>query len=182
MKITSLSIPDVKLIEPDIFGDDRGFFMETWSQASFLDAGIDIQFIQDNFSRSNKGVLRGLHYQIQNPQGKLVRCTRGEVFDVVVDLRKSSPYFGNWASVTLSEKNRLAMWIPPGFAHGFLVTSDTADFQYKCSDVYAPAHERTIQWDDSDLNIDWPIGIVGAPIVSEKDSLGVSFKSAEVYD
>lgn len=182
MKITSLSIPDVKLIEPDVFGDDRGFFMETWSQASFLDAGIDIQFIQDNFSRSNKGVLRGLHYQIQNPQGKLVRCTRGEVFDVVVDLRKSSPYFGNWASVTLSEKNRLAMWIPPGFAHGFLVTSDTADFQYKCSDVYAPAHERTIQWDDSDLNIDWPIGIVGAPIVSEKDSLGVSFKSAEVYD
>ena len=127
-------------------------------------------------------MLRGLHYQIQNPQGKLVRCTRGEVFDVVVDLRKSSPYFGNWASVTLSEKNRLAMWIPPGFAHGFLVTSDTADFQYKCSDVYAPAHERTIQWDDSDLNIDWPIGIVGAPIVSEKDSLGVSFKSAEVYD
>ena len=182
MNVTSLSIPDVKLIEPAVYGDDRGFFMETWSAASFIDAGIDVAFLQDNFSRSGKGILRGLHYQIQHPQGKLVRCTRGEVFDVVVDLRKSSPFFGKWLSVVLSEKNRLAMWVPPGFAHGFVVTSESADFQYKCSDIYAPTYERTIQWNDTDLNIRWPIAEVGTPVVSDKDATGVPFASAEVFD
>ena len=182
MNVTSLSIPDVKLIEPAVYGDDRGFFMETWSAASFIEAGIDVAFLQDNFSRSGKGILRGLHYQIQHPQGKLVRCTRGEVFDVVVDLRRSSPFFGKWLSVVLSEKNRLAMWVPPGFAHGFVVTSESADFQYKYSDIYAPTYERTIQWNDTDLNISWPVAEVGTPVVSDKDASGVPFASAEVFE
>ena len=181
MKVTPLSIPDVKLIEPDVYGDDRGFFMETWSRSSFLEVGIDAQFVQDNFSRSGKGILRGLHYQIKNPQGKLVRCVRGSVFDVVVDLRASSSDFGKSAGLILSEENRHSLWVPPGFAHGFFVLSEFADFQYKCSDVYAPHYERTVMWDDPDLNIDWPLDPGKSPIISDKDARGVSFKSAEVF-
>ena len=175
MNVTSLSIPDVKLIEPAVYGDDRGFFMETWSAASFIEAGIDVAFLQDNFSRSGKGILRGLHYQIQHPQGKLVRCTRGEVFDVVVDLRRSSPFFGKWLSVVLSEKNRLAMWVPPGFAHGFVVLSDIVDFEYKCTDYYDPKDNGIIHWNDPDLGITWPENI--QITTSERDTNAPSFRS-----
>ena len=177
MKATRLAIPEVVLIEPKVFGDARGFFFESFNQKAFNEAtGTNHQFVQDNHSRSAQGVLRGLHYQIQQPQGKLVRVVRGAVFDVAVDIRKSSPTFGRWVGAELSEDNQHQLWVPPGFAHGFLVLSDLADFLYKTTDYYAPQYERSILWNDSDLNIDWPIG---EPILSNKDRQGLKFNSAD---
>ena len=181
MNITETKIPAVKLIEPKVFGDERGFFMETWNQKAFREAGINATFVQDNHSRSVKNTLRGLHYQIRQPQGKLVRVTRGEVFDVAVDLRTNSPTFGQWVGEYLSEENKRMLWVPPGFAHGFLVTSDTADFQYKCTDFYAPEHERTIAWDDVKLSIKWPLPLKGNLILSAKDSSAKRFIDSEYY-
>ncbi len=156
MKVRPQKIPEVLLIEPDVFGDDRGFFMESWHQKKYAEAGLGLNFVQDNHSRSTAGVLRGLHYQLRRPQGKLVRVVTGAVFDVVVDIRVGSPSFGQWLGVELSEKNRLELYVPPGFAHGFCVLSDTADFLYKCTDFYAPDDERGILWSDPDLGINWP--------------------------
>lgn len=181
MKIVPTRIPDVKLIEPNVFGDERGFFMETWNEKSFVEAGINETFVQDNHSRSVKNTLRGLHYQIKQPQGKLVRVSRGEVFDVAVDLRKGSPTFGHWVGEILSEYNRRVLWVPPGFAHGFLVISETADFQYKCTNFYAPEYERCIHWADDTLAIEWPVPGGIEPIVSPKDAGGASFSTAEIY-
>ncbi len=169
MQVTPLSIPDVLLIEPRVFGDARGFFLETWSDAGFSAGGIDASFVQDNLSRSTLGVLRGLHFQRRHTQGKLVRCTRGEVFDVAVDLRQGSSSFGQWIGELLSEDNKRALWIPPGFAHGFLSLSATVDFQYKCSDIYDPESECTINWDDPDIGISWPLERVGEVQLSVKD-------------
>ncbi len=182
MKITETRIPDVKLIEPKVFGDERGFFMETWNEKAFREAGINASFVQDNHSRSVKNTLRGLHYQIKQPQGKLVRVTRGEVFDIAVDLRSNSPTFGQWVGEYLSEDNNRILWVPPGFAHGFLVTSDTADFQYKCTDFYAPEFERAIHWADKELAIEWPLAVGMTPIVSPKDGQAVTFAQAEKYE
>ncbi len=178
MKITETSIPDVKLIEPKAFGDERGFFMETWNEQAFREAGIDATFVQDNHSRSVKNTLRGLHYQIKQPQGKLVRVTRGEVLDVAVDLRPESPTFGQWVGEYLSEDNKRMLWVPPGFAHGFLVTSDTADFQYKCTDLYAPEYERSIAWNDPDIGVNWGHVDAAQLMLSGKDSQGQSLKAA----
>lgn len=180
MNFLPTEIPDVVLVEPQVFGDHRGFFMETWHAQKFAEAGLDLQFVQDNHSSSGKGILRGLHYQLQHAQGKLVRVTRGEVYDVAVDIRRSSPTFGKHVGVTLSEENKLIMWVPPGFAHGFLVTRDDTEFQYKCTDVYAPEHERTILWNDPALGIAWPLD--GAePVLSGKDAVGTPLEDAEVY-
>lgn len=178
MDIISTRIPDVKLIKPKVFGDERGFFMETWNQHAFSEAGINATFVQDNHSRSVKNTLRGLHYQIKQPQGKLVRVTRGEVFDVAVDLRPGSATFGQWVGEYLSEDNNRMLWVPPGFAHGFLVTSETADFQYKCTDFYAPEYERTIHWNDTALNIEWGVESELSLLLSEKDRAGKSFEQA----
>ena len=180
MKATPLAIPDVILIEPKVFGDERGFFFESFNQAQFEQAiGTSVQFVQDNHSRSAKHVLRGLHYQIQQPQGKLVRVVQGEVFDVAVDLRKRSKTFGQWVGEILSAENKRQLWIPEGFAHGFVVLSDTAEFLYKTTDYYAPAHERCILWNDETLAIHWPAGI--QPILSAKDAQGKAFVDAEVF-
>lgn len=181
MKATPLAIPEVVLIEPRVFGDERGFFFESFNQIKFEEAiGRSVQFVQDNHSRSVKHVLRGLHYQIQQPQGKLVRVVQGEVFDVAVDLRKSSPTFGQWASRILSAENKCQLWIPEGFAHGFVVLSDTAEFLYKTTDYYAPVYERCLLWNDPALDIQWPAGI--NPILSAKDAQGKSFNEAETFD
>lgn len=180
MKATPLAIPDVVLIEPKVFGDARGFFYESYNQKSFEDAiGMGLDFVQDNHSRSVKGVLRGLHYQIEQAQGKLVRVVQGSVFDVAVDIRKSSPTFGQWVGAILSEDNKHQLWVPAGFAHGFLVLSDTAEFLYKTTDYYAPEHERCIAWNDPTLKIDWPLD--GEPTLSAKDSQGQSLTEAHVY-
>ena len=177
MQATRLAIPDVVLIEPKVFGDARGFFYESFNQRAFSQAtGTDHQFVQDNHSRSNKGVLRGLHYQIQQPQGKLVRVVQGAVFDVAVDIRKSSPTFGQWVGAELSADNHRQLWVPPGFAHGFVVLSDTAEFLYKTTDYYAPEYERCILWSDIVLGIEW--GINGEPILSDKDKNGLKFIDA----
>lgn len=174
MKATSLAIPDVLLIEPKVFGDERGFFFESFNQKEFdVAIGRHVQFVQDNHSRSSRGVLRGLHYQEPMPQGKLVRVTQGEVFDVVVDIRKDSPTFGQWVGETLSSENKKQLWIPEGFAHGFLVLSDTAEFLYKTTDFYAPEFEKTIRWDDPDLGIKWPLNM--PPSLSSKDQNGQLF-------
>ncbi|MFZ2974642.1 MAG: dTDP-4-dehydrorhamnose 3,5-epimerase [Ferribacterium limneticum] len=180
MKATPLAISDVMLIEPNVFGDERGFFFESFNQAQFEEAiGKSVLFVQDNHSRSVKNVLRGLHYQIQQPQGKLVRVVQGEVFDVAVDLRKSSKTFGQWGGEILTADNKRQLWIPEGFAHGFVVLSDTAEFLYKTTDYYAPAHERCILWKDLALRIQWPAGI--QPILSAKDAQGKAFTEAEVF-
>lgn len=180
MKVTPTSIPEVLIIEPKVFGDARGFFYESFNQQAFNDAtGGRHQFVQDNHSRSSKGVLRGLHYQIEQPQGKLVRVARGAVFDVAVDIRKSSPTFGKWVGVELSEDNHRQMWVPPGFAHGFVVLSETADFLYKTTDYYAPAHERCIIWNDPAIGIEWPMAI--EPNLSAKDQQGVLLQDAEIF-
>lgn len=180
MKVTSTALPDVLIIEPKVFGDDRGFFFESFNQRAFESAvGHAVSFVQDNHSRSSKNVLRGLHYQIQNTQGKLVRVVRGAVFDVAVDLRRSSPNFGLWAGVELSETDHRQLWIPEGFGHGFVVLSESADFLYKTTDYWEPRHERCIAWNDPTLAIDWSIS--GAPIVSAKDQGGVPFADAEVF-
>jgi dTDP-4-dehydrorhamnose 3,5-epimerase len=179
MKYEKLDIPDVVLLTPQIFGDERGFFLETYRQVEFEVNCGNFTFVQDNHSRSSKGILRGLHYQLLNPQGKLVRVTRGEVYDVAVDLRKNSSTFGQWVGVLLNEDNKQLLWVPPGFAHGFYVTSDDAEFQYKCTDYYAPGDEHSIRWDDVSLNIDWPIAV--APITSDKDGAGLSFIDAPKF-
>ncbi|MDO9140970.1 MAG: dTDP-4-dehydrorhamnose 3,5-epimerase [Methylobacter sp.] len=180
MKATALAIPEVMLLEPKIFGDDRGFFFESFNQAQFDAAiGRPVTFVQDNHSRSAKNVLRGLHYQIQQPQGKLVRVIQGEVFDVAVDIRKSSPTFGQWVGELLSAENKRQLWVPEGFAHGFVVLSECAEFVYKTTDYYASAHERCIAWNDPTLAITWPIA--GAPALSGKDSAGSSFIGADVF-
>ena len=173
MNIIDTPLPGVKLIEPRVFGDARGFFLESWNARSFADAGLNLAFVQDNHSRSARGVLRGLHYQLANPQGKLVRVTQGAVFDVAVDIRRSSPHFGQWVGYELSAENHRMLWVPPGFAHGFLVLSESADFLYKTTDYYAPAHERCIRWDDPTLAIEWPRA--NPPLVSAKDEAGASF-------
>ena len=182
MQATRLSISDVVLLEPKVFGDARGFFFESFNQKAFNAAtGTDHQFVQDNHSRSTKGVLRGLHYQSQQPQGKLVRVVQGAVFDVAVDIRRSSPTFGQWLGVELSADNHRQLWVPPGLAHGFLVLSDTADFLYKTTDYYAPEHERCIAWNDPALAIVWPdMGM--APCLSGKDQRGLGLAEAPVFD
>lgn len=181
MNIVPTNIPDVIVFEPNIFGDDRGFFFESFNQNIFEQAtGEHYNFVQDNHSKSTKGVLRGLHYQIQQAQGKLVRVVSGEVFDVAVDIRRSSPTFGQWVGQHLSGENKKQMWIPPGFAHGFLVLSESAEFLYKTTDFYAPAHERCIIWNDEELGIQWP-DIGSAPLLSGKDQQGLGIKQAEVF-
>ena len=180
MKVTPTAIPDVLIIEPKVFGDARGFFYESFNQKAFNDAtGTDHQFVQDNHSRSSKGVLRGLHYQIEQPQGKLVRVARGSVFDVAVDIRKSSSTFGQWVGVELTEENNKQLWIPAGFAHGFMVTSDSAEFLYKTTDYYAPEHERCIAWNDPALGIQWPLA--ANPSLSAKDLQGLALCEAEIF-
>ena len=181
MQVTPQAIPDVLLIEPKVFGDARGFFFESFNQKAFDEAtGTRHQFVQDNHSRSSQGVLRGLHYQIRQPQGKLVRVVQGMVFDVAVDIRKSSPTFGQWVGVELSADNHRQLWVPPGFAHGFVVLSGTAEFLYKTTDYYAPEHERCIAWNDPSLAIDWHLA--GAPRLSTKDAQGLTLAQAEVFD
>jgi len=181
MKIEATEIKDVSILEPKVFGDDRGFFYESYNQRVFAEkTGLSVEFVQDNHSRSAEGVLRGLHYQIQQPQGKLVRVVRGEVFDVAVDIRKSSPNFGKWVGCLLSAENHRQLWIPAGFAHGFLVVSEVVEMLYKTTDYYAPNHERCIIWNDPDLAIDWPLG-GKTPVLSTKDKAGLPFKSAEVF-
>jgi dTDP-4-dehydrorhamnose 3,5-epimerase len=180
MNVLPTEISDVLMIEPRVFGDDRGFFFESFNEQAFIDkTGANVRFVQDNHSRSAKNVLRGLHYQIQQPQGKLVRAIAGEVFDVAVDIRKSSPTFGQWVSCVLTAENKRSLWVPPGFAHGFLVLSDWAEVLYKTTDFYAPAHERAIAWNDPDLAIGWPMD--AAPILSGKDQAAPQFAAAEIF-
>jgi dTDP-4-dehydrorhamnose 3,5-epimerase len=181
MKITALAIPDVIVFEPRVFGDDRGFFFESFNHRLFEDAvGKSVQFVQDNHSRSAKNVLRGLHYQIAQPQGKFVRVVQGEVFDVAVDIRKNSATFGQWVGQVLSAENKKQMWVPQGFAHGFVTLSDTAEFLYKTTDYYAPAHERCIKWDDADIGITW--NMTEAPMVSAKDQVGKALHHADLFE
>jgi dTDP-4-dehydrorhamnose 3,5-epimerase len=181
LKITRTNIPEVLVLEPKVYGDDRGFFLESFNQNAFNQAtGLDVNFVQDNHSRSAKGVLRGLHYQVLQPQGKLVRVVRGAVFDVAVDIRKDSPTFGKWEGVELNEQNQKQFWVPAGFAHGFLVLSDTADFLYKTTEYYAPEFERCIAWDDVDLAIAWPLA-GQLPQLSVKDKAGLSLADAAVF-
>lgn len=181
MQIQTTDLPGVVIIEPKVFGDDRGFFYESFNEQRFAEAtGQRVNFVQDNHSRSARNVLRGQHYQIQQAQGKLVRVIMGEVYDVAVDIRKSSPHFGRWTAVRLSAENRRQLWIPPGFAHGFVVTTDYAEFLYKTTDYWAPQHERCIRWDDPALGIDWPLD--GEPVLSAKDAVGALLADAEVFE
>lgn len=179
MKVIETSLPDVLLLEPKVFGDARGFFMESYNRRTMAEAGITEDFVQDNYSRSSKGVLRGLHYQIKQAQGKLVRVLAGEVYDVAVDMRRSSPHFGRWTGMRLSAENKLMAWIPPGFAHGFYVMSEYAEFLYKTTEYFAPEHDRCLLWNDPTLAIDWPLD--GEPILSDKDKNGRLFGEAEAY-
>lgn len=181
MKVIPTAIPDVLVLEPKMFGDARGFFLESYNRRAFAEAtGLDPDFVQDNHSRSARGVLRGLHYQIRQPQGKLVRVVVGEVFDIAVDLRKDSPTFGRWVGEHLSAENKRMMWVPEGFAHGFVVISDHAEFLYKATDYYAPEHERCVRWDDPTIGIEWPLS--GQPQLSAKDMQGVALGDAEVFE
>lgn len=179
MKVTPTALPEVLLVEPRVFGDDRGFFYESWNRRTFADAGIPVDFVQDNHSRSRRGVLRGLHYQIEHAQGKLVRAVSGEVFDVAVDLRRSSPDFGKSVSVVLSAANKRMLWVPAGFAHGFVVVSEDAEFLYKTTDYWYPEHERALLWNDPALGIEWPLA--GAPMLAAKDAAGKRLADAETY-
>ncbi len=179
MKLIETQLPGVCIIEPGVFGDARGFFLESWNRRAFAELGLDLDFVQDNHSRSGRGVLRGLHYQLQQPQGKLVRVTQGRVFDVAVDLRRASPHFGKWTGVELSAENHRMLWIPPGFGHGFLVLSDTADFLYKATAYYAPEWDRGVRWDDPDIAVQWPLE--GPPTLSLKDQAQPRLRDAEVY-
>ena len=181
MNFEPTAIPDVVLIRPRVFADSRGFFLETWEERKFARAGLDLKFVQDNHSRSKQYTLRGLHYQIKQPQGKLVRCIHGSVFDVVVDLRRSSPTFGRSVGITLTGDDHCELWVPPGFAHGFVVLSEQVDFLYKVTDFYAPEHERCVAWNDPDLNIEWPLPEGVEPFVSPKDAAGVAFRNAETF-
>lgn len=180
MNAITTAIPDVIILEPKVFGDDRGFFFESFNERAFREVtGVNLPFVQDNHSRSSKNVLRGLHYQIQQPQGKLVRVTLGAVFDVAVDMRQSSATFGKWIGVMLTAENKRQLWVPPGFAHGFVVTSDVAEFLYKTTDYYAPEHERSLRWDDPSIGVNWPIA--EAPLLSAKDADGRFFTDAEKF-
>ena len=179
MNITETSLPGVLLIEPKVFGDARGFFLESWNRKVFAAHGLDLDFVQDNHSRSSRGVLRGLHYQLNDPQGKLVRVTQGRVFDVAVDMRRSSPHFGQWVGHELSADNHHMLWIPPGFAHGFLVLSESADFLYKTTVFYAPQWDRGVRWDDPEIAIEWPLE--GSPVLSDKDRILPLLKDAEAF-
>ena len=180
MKIIRSAISDVFIIEPRVFSDERGFFFESFNEKKWIEeTGVNLKFVQDNHSKSAYSVLRGIHYQIQQPQGKLVRVVSGEVFDVAVDLRKSSPSFGKWVGERLSADNHRQLWVPPGFGHGFVVLSETAEFLYRTTDYWAPEHERTIIWNDPDLAIDWPIDV--APVLSSKDEKGTAFLAADLY-
>lgn len=178
MQIITTAIPDVLVLEPRVFGDERGFFFESWNQREFARLGLPTHFVQDNHSKSARGILRGLHYQTQQVQGKLVRVVAGEVFDVAVDMRRGSPTLGRWAGALLSAANRRMMWIPPGFAHGFYVTADSAEFIYKCTDFYAPEHEVSLRWDDPAIGIDWPLIDGKPPVLSVKDAAGLGFAEA----
>jgi dTDP-4-dehydrorhamnose 3,5-epimerase len=181
MKVTPGALPEVLVLEPRVFGDERGFFLESYNQRVFREAaGIDANFVQDNHSRSARNVLRGLHYQLKQAQGKLIRVVAGEIFDVAVDVRRSSPRFGCWMARRLSAENRHMLWIPAGFAHGFLALSESTEVLYKTTDYYAPEHERCVLWNDPDIGVDWPV--TGAPLVSDKDSRGVALKLAETYE
>lgn len=180
MKVIPTAIADVLILEPKVFGDSRGFFFESFNAKVFREAtGVTAHFVQDNHSRSARGVLRGLHYQIEQPQGKLVRCTQGEVFDVAVDLRRASPTFGQWVGERLSEENKRQMWVPPGLAHGFLVLSASADFLYKTTEYYAPQHERALLWNDPELGIAWPLAV--PPLLAAKDAAAARFREAEYF-
>ena len=180
MNVIKTNIPDVIIFEPKVFGDDRGFFFESFNHKTFVDVtGLNFSFVQDNHSKSTKNVLRGLHYQIEHAQGKLVRVTQGEVFDVAVDMRATSPTFGQWEGTRLSAENKRQMWVPPGFAHGFLVLSETAEFLYKTTDFYAPEHECFLKWDDPTVGIEWPLQ--GTPILSAKDNLGLNLQDAKKF-
>ncbi len=180
MKLTSTTLPEVLLVEPRVFGDARGFFFESWNQRAFSEAGIEADFVQDNHSRSAQGVLRGLHYQIGQPQGKLVRVLSGTIFDVAVDIRRNSPHFGKWAGVMLTAAAHNSLWVPVGFAHGFCVISEFAEVLYKTTDFYAPEHERSIIWNDATIGIQWPL--LSHPILSAKDQQGLALADAEVFD
>ena len=181
MKFIETSLPGVMRIEPTVHRDDRGYFMETWQARRFADRGISADFVQDNFSQSTRGTLRGLHYQIEQAQGKLVRVVRGEAYDVAVDLRRSSLQYGRWVGEVLSAENKHQLWVPPGFGHGFLVLSETAEFEYKCTDYYSPEFERAIRWDDPALGIEWPLGDCEKPVLSSKDEIAPFFENAETY-
>lgn len=179
MKVTPTRLPQVLLLEPRVFGDSRGFFFESWNEREFAGAGIHARFVQDNHSRSAKGVLRGLHYQLHRPQGKLIRVIAGEIFDVAVDIRRGSPDFGKWEGVRLAAESHRMLWIPAGFAHGFCVLSDFAEVLYKATDYYAPEHERCLLWNDPEIGIAWPLE--GAPVLSAKDAAAVRLRNAEVF-
>jgi dTDP-4-dehydrorhamnose 3,5-epimerase len=179
MKLVPTAIPDVIVIEPRVFGDERGFFFESWNQRTLAALGLDANFVQDNHSKSQRNVLRGLHYQIAHPQGKLVRVISGEVFDVAVDLRRASATFGHWVGVTISAENHKMVWIPPGFAHGFCVTSESAEFLYKTTDYWSPEHERTLLWNDPQLGITWPVS--STPILAAKDTAGLPLDQCETF-
>ena len=181
MKLEATTLPGVIKIVPTVLEDTRGFFIETWQARRFAEGGIDAGFVQDNFSHSTNGTLRGLHYQIEQPQGKLVRVVRGEVFDVAVDLRRSSPHFGQWVGETLSAENMHQLWVPAGFGHGFLVLSDTAAFEYKCTDYYAPEFERSIRWDDPELAIDWPLAEGVRPLLTDRDAMAPLLRDADTF-
>jgi len=179
VRVVPTTLPDVLLIEPSVFGDQRGFFFESWNRRAFSEAGVEAEFVQDNHSRSGHNVLRGLHYQVEHAQGKLVRVCAGTVFDVAIDIRRSSPTFGRWIGMELSAENKRMLWIPAGFAHGFLVTSDSAEFLYKTTDYWYPEHERTLLWNDPALAIEWPLD--GPPTVAAKDAAGRPLASADLY-
>jgi dTDP-4-dehydrorhamnose 3,5-epimerase len=179
MKITPTRLPEVLLIEPKVFGDARGFFLESWNEREFERAGIKARFVQDNHSRSEKGVLRGLHYQVRQPQGKLIRVIQGEIFDVAADIRRGSPTFGKWQGARLTAQAKNMLWVPVGFVHGFCVLSDSAEVLYKTTDFYAPEHERSIAWNDPEIGIEWPLS--GAPVLSPKDAAGVRLRDAELF-
>ena len=179
MKVTPTKLPEVFIIEPKVFGDARGFFYESWNEREFERAGIRARFVQDNHSRSGKGVLRGLHYQVRHPQGKLIRVTQGEIFDVAVDIRRGSPTFGKWEGALLSGETKNMLWIPVGFAHGFYVLSEVAEVLYKATDFYAPEDERCVLWNDPELGIDWPLS--GTPVLSPKDAAGARLRDADVF-
>jgi dTDP-4-dehydrorhamnose 3,5-epimerase len=180
MQLIATTHPEVLILQPKVHGDHRGFFLETFRGSVFRDAGLPDVFVQDNHSKSGKGILRGLHYQIRQPQGKLVRCISGAIFDVAVDLRRSSPRFGQWVGVELSADNKQALWVPPGFAHGFLVLGDSAEITYKCTTYYAPEHDRSLLWNDADIGIAWPLD--GPVVLSDKDRTAPSLKQAELFD
>ncbi|HEX5460829.1 MAG TPA: dTDP-4-dehydrorhamnose 3,5-epimerase [Steroidobacteraceae bacterium] len=181
MEFVPTEIPEVVLIRPKVFGDARGYFMESWEERKFAAGGLELNFVQDNHSHSARHILRGLHYQIQHPQGKLVRVVTGAVYDVAVDIRRSSPTFGKWVGVELSAENHQMLWVPPGFAHGYLVLSEYADFLYKVTDIWSPPHERAIRWNDPEIGVKWPLPTGTEPVLSGKDAAAPSFRDAEVY-